>query len=251
VIGRVRGDGGDKRTARGLHAPIGGVGALVAALAESLGDRVRTDARVRAIAPAQQGVTIDGERWDGVVLAIPAEDAAALVVDTIPELAAKLDAFYRAPVAIVYLGFPADSHARDGFGFLVAGGEDVRVLGCVFESIVWPDRAPAGCLLLRCIFGGGRDPEVTALPTDDLISLARRDVATVLGIDAAPVHASVVTSERGIAQYRVGHRDRVREAEALARVHRIALAGADYRGPGVNDLCADASVVVAGVTGWG
>jgi len=75
-------------------------------------------------------------------------------------------------------------------------------------------------------------------------------VARALGRDPAPSHESVVRVSRGVAQYRVGHRDRVRDAVALARGSRIALAGADYRGAGFNDLCADASVVAAEVAGW-
>jgi protoporphyrinogen oxidase len=53
-----------------------------------------------------------------------------------------------------------------------------------------------------------------------------------------------------VAQYTLGHRDRVRDAVALARSQRIVLAGADYRGPGINDLCADGAAVVAEVAAW-
>ena len=56
--------------------------------------------------------------------------------------------------------------------------------------------------------------------------------------------------QRGIAQYPLGHRDLVRSAVTAARTHRIVLAGADYRGPGVNDLCADADVIVSEVRTW-
>jgi oxygen-dependent protoporphyrinogen oxidase len=235
-----------------LYAPAGGLGALVDALAASLGSRLHHGVRVRSIAPASHGVVIDGEPWDGAVLAIPARDAAVLVEAALPDLAAKLAAFERAPVAIAYLGLPetAMPRERDGFGFLVAAGEDVRVLGVVFESIVWPDRAPPGQVLLRCIYGGGRDRDAAALTDGELIALARRDVLSVLGIDAEPSHASVIRWERGIAQYHVGHRDAVRAAVAAARSHRIVLAGADYRGAGVNDLCADADVVVAEARAW-
>ena len=31
------------------------------------------------------------------------------------------------------------------------------MLAVMFESTVWPERAPAGHLLLRCPFGDGRD----------------------------------------------------------------------------------------------
>ncbi|MBL9020530.1 MAG: hypothetical protein JNL83_40470, partial [Myxococcales bacterium] len=102
----------------------------------------------------------------------------------------------------------------------------------------------------RCIFGGGRDAGSAALDDAELIAQATRDIGRALGVSAAPVHASVVRWERGIAQYPVGHKDHVRHAAAAARTHRIALAGADYRGPGVNDLCADADVIVDEVRSW-
>jgi oxygen-dependent protoporphyrinogen oxidase len=254
VAARVRrqANGDNRKTPRGLYAPRGGIGALVAGLAATLGDRVQVGRRVTRLNPGPRGVEIDGEKWDGAVLAIPAELAAALVADHVPELAKRIGGVYRAPVAVAYLGFPehAAKAASDGFGFLVAQGEDLRVLGVVFESVVWPGRAPAGHVLLRCIFGGGRDPQACDLPDHEIIEIARHDLSLVLGIDAAPTHASVVRHERGIAQYPVGHRDHVRAAEALARTQRLVLAGADYRGAGINDLCADAATVVAEVNAW-
>jgi oxygen-dependent protoporphyrinogen oxidase len=152
----------------------------------------------------------------------------------------------------VYLGYPASAvpNPLDGFGLIVAQGEDLRVLGVVFESTVWPERAPEGHVLLRCILGGGRDPDAASLSEADLIAVARRDVGIALGIEGAPSHASALVAERGLPQYRIGHRDQVRAATAAGRVHRIALAGADYRGPGINDLCADADAVVAEVRSW-
>ncbi len=251
LIGRLTGKRAPK-TPTGLYAPAGGLGALVEALARSLGDRVHLGTRVRAIASQAGGVVIDGVRWDGAVLALPADQASELVATGVPELASRLAPFHRAPSAIVYVGVPEASvpRAREGFGFLVAQGEDLRVLGVVFESTVWPGRAPEGQALLRCILGGGRDPRVVELSDLDLVDVARRDLARALDCDATPVHASVLRWPRGIAQYAVGHRDLVRSAVATARMHRLVLAGADYRGAGINDLAADADVVAAEVRSW-
>lgn len=258
LVRRVRG-GKPVRTPRGLWAPRGGLESLVAALVAELGDRVHRSTRVARIDTVGGGVRLEdvrGERplavarWDGAVLAVPAEDAAGLVATS--DFANRLAAFHRAPAALVYLGFPAAAvpRAGDGFGLLVALGEDVRVLGVVFESTVWPGRAPAGHALLRCIYGGGRDPEAAGLDDAALIAQAVRDVGVVLGPTAPPSHASVVRARRGVAQYGLGHRDRVRDAVSIARSQRLVLAGADYRGPGLNDLCADAASIVAEVAAW-
>jgi oxygen-dependent protoporphyrinogen oxidase len=246
-------------TPRGMWASRGGLATLIAALAGELGDRIHGGTAVARIDTVGGGVRLEdarGERplavarWDGAVLAIPAEDAASLVAPA--DFANRLAAFHRAPAAQVYLGYPASQvpRASDGFGLLVAAGEDVRVLGVVFESTVWPDRAPAGHVLLRCIFGGGRDREVVKLDDAALIAQAVRDVGVVLGATGSPSHTSVVRWQRGVAQYTVGHRDRVRDAVAMARSQRIVLAGADYRGPGLNDLCADGAAIVAEVAAW-
>jgi protoporphyrinogen/coproporphyrinogen III oxidase len=193
-------------------------------------------------------VAIAGQHWERAVLATSAADAIPLVERAVPELATKLAAFSRAPVALVYLGVAEAAlpdAARDGFGLLVAKGEDPRVLGVVFESTVWPDRAPAGHALLRCIYGGGRDPAAMQLGDAELIEQACRDVARVLGGEpVTPSHASVIRWSHGLAQYAVGHRDRVREASAVARRAHVVLAGADYRGAGLNDLAKDAAQVV-------
>ena len=249
TLGRVLGQR-SRSTARGMWAPRGGLGALIDALVAELGTRVRIGTPVRRVEPTSRGVKVDGELWDGVVLAIPAEDAISVVA--IPELAGRLAGFHRAPTAVVYLGYPdaAVPGARDGFGALVALGEDVRVLGIVFESVVWPDRAPAGQILLRCIFGGGRDPAAAKLDDAALIAHATRDVGVVLGATGSPTHTSIVRWERGVAQYPLGHRDHVRAAVTAARTHKIALAGADYCGPGVNDLCTDTDRILDEVRAW-
>ncbi len=236
---------------RGLYAPVGGLAALVDGLAQSLGPRLHLNRRIGALAPTDGGVLVDGEKWDLVVLATSAADGAALTT-AMPDLSTKLRGFERSPVALVYIGVRADEvpASSNGFGALVASGEDPRVLGIVFESTVWPERAPAGYALLRCIYGGGRDPEVTKLPDGELIELAIRDLARVLDADTDPVHASVVRWDHGLAQYPVGHRDQVRAVVAAGRTQRIALAGADYRGAGVNDLCADRDVLVSELRTW-
>jgi len=103
---------------------------------------------------------------------------------------------------------------------------------------------------LRCSFGGSRDPEAAELDDAALIERAVRDVAVVLGATTAPTHTSVVRPPGGLPQYALGHRDRVRDAVAVARSQRIVLAGADYRGSDLNDLCADGATILAEVQAW-
>lgn len=245
-------------TPGGVWAPIGGLGALIEGLQQALPGVIRLNTTVRSIRrndERSQVVLDDGqiEEFDAVVLAVAAAEAATLLTDQASDLQSRLQEFTRTPVALAYLGFPesaVSSSSRDGFGFLVAMGERLRVLGVVFESVVWHGRAPAGQLLFRCIYGGGRDPAAFDFDDAALLAQARSDLAVALQITAAPTHQSVVRWRQGIPRVTMGHADRAAAALAVARRHRIMLAGADYRGVSVNDLCADAAVVVKEITQW-
>lgn len=248
--------GGNRRPRARLSAPVGGVEVLVEALADELQATLRLGTAVVAVRREADAAIVslaggDSERFDRVVLATPAYASAALVADAAPELAAVLRAIPYAPIAIVYLGFERTrvGHPLDGFGFLVAEDEPLRMLGAVFESVLWSHRAPEGRVLLRCMFGGGRDPDAVSLGDEQLIDLAQRDLGPLLDIDGDAEHTAVVKWQRGIAQYTLGHLDRVAQAEALARPHGLVLAGSAYHGVAVNKLIADAARVVREVLG--
>lgn len=239
-----------------LSAPIGGVEVLVEAIADELRPSLRLSTAVASISRVGDAVAValagaGTERFDRAVLASPAHASAALVADAAPQLAAVLRSIPYAPIAIVYLGYERSriDHPLDGFGFLVAEGEPLRMLGTVFESVLWSRRAPEGRVLLRCIFGGGRDPEAMALDDESLITLAQRELGPLLGIEGEAEHTAVVRWQRGIAQYTLGHLDRVARAEELARPLGLVLAGSAYHGVAVNKLIADAGRVVREVLG--
>ena len=260
---------------RGLWAPAGGMGQVIGALADDLKRRarceVRLGCRVRELVPVGGGggggggggvdVVSEGgagapsasrtERFAAVVAALPATQVAKLL-PSLPEAARRLAEIERAPAAVVSLGYRrADFTAPlDGFGMLVAAGEKARILGVVFESVLWPGRAPEDRVLLRCIIGGARDPGACRLGDAELIAIATADLALTLGLSAAPVHAVASRWVHGIAPFRVGHRQRVLEAATLLRSQRIALAGADYRGVGLNGICLDTPTVAAEALAW-
>lgn len=255
---RARKKRGEPRVKSVLAAPAGGMSALIDGVAAKLGDRVRRGVTVRDVRSQAGGVIVvgddpaRGERYDAVVLAVPGAAAATLVAGTLPVLARGLDEVYYAPVALAFLGFRRRDVRADlgGFGFLVAAGEAPRVLGCVFESTVWPERAPDDHVLLRCIYGGARDPGAAELDDAALFAQAGADLAHILGIRAEPEHTSSVRWEHGIAQYPVGHADRVAAWESIAHPARIVLAGSAYHGVAVNDCIADARRVARVVASW-
>lgn len=105
-------------------------------------------------------------------------------------------------------------HPLDGFGYLTPGAERRDVLGCLFPTSVLPARAPKGHALLCCFIGGARRPDLAALPDEALRKVVDDELATTLGIKAAPRKEWLQRWERAIPQYDAGQK---RREEALAQ----------------------------------
>jgi oxygen-dependent protoporphyrinogen oxidase len=111
------------------------------------------------------------------------------------------------PVASVVLGFRREdvAHPCDGFGMLIPRLEGFRILGTIFSSALFPNRAPAGHLLLTSYAGGERAPELAAKSPDELVETVCADLRELLGVRAKPVFQNVALYPRAIPQYNVGY----------------------------------------------
>jgi oxygen-dependent protoporphyrinogen oxidase len=127
-----------------------------------------------------------------------------------------------APVASVVLGFRrADvAHPCQGFGMLIPKIEGFKILGTIFSSALFPNRAPAGHVLLSSYVGGERYPDLAALPPEELVRVTCSDLAALLGVKGAPVFQHTTFYPRAIPQYNLGYgkfKERMNEIESTAR----------------------------------
>jgi oxygen-dependent protoporphyrinogen oxidase len=125
------------------------------------------------------------------------------------------------PVASVVLGFRREDvvHPCQGFGMLIPKIEGFKILGTIFSSALFPNRAPAGHVLLSSYVGGERNPALAALPPDELVKITCEDLAALLGVKGRPVFQYTALYPRAIPQYNVGYgkfKDRLNEIEASA-----------------------------------
>jgi oxygen-dependent protoporphyrinogen oxidase len=267
----------ERRAGAALGAPAGrltsfagGMEDLVRAAAAPLTTAVRTGVPVAALqirrrADGQAGPRLVGARSfslacgshlveaDAVVLAGPAHASADLLRDSAPAAAALLAAIHTAPLAVVCLGYDeaalaAERGPLDGFGFLVPRGEGPRILGALWESSIYPDRAPRGKALLRVMIGGATDLAAVDLTDGELLDLARIDLQRTMGLRLAPAFVHIVRHWRGIPQYTIGHQARLERIEsALAGYRGLFLAGNSYRGVSVNACIEDARRIASNV----
>jgi oxygen-dependent protoporphyrinogen oxidase len=130
----------------------------------------------------------------------------AVTAQKIPSLAPLAEIIYP-PVASVVLGFRrADvAHACQGFGMLIPGIEGFKILGTIFSSALFPNRAPAGHLTLTSYLGGARHPDLAQLPPDSLIETTLADLRVLLGVQGKPVFTQTAVYPRAIPQYNVGY----------------------------------------------
>jgi oxygen-dependent protoporphyrinogen oxidase len=126
-----------------------------------------------------------------------------------------------APVASVVLGFRREdvAHPCQGFGMLIPKVEGFKILGTIFSSTLFPNRAPAGHVLLTSYVGGERYPGLTALSPEELVKLTCDDLGALLGVKGKPVFQHAMLYPRAIPQYNVGYgkfKDRLSEIESGA-----------------------------------
>ncbi len=126
-----------------------------------------------------------------------------------------------APVASVVLGFRREevAHSCRGFGMLIPKTEGFKILGTIFSSALFPNRAPSGHVLLTSYIGGERQPELTKLSPEELVKLACTDLDTLLGVKGKPVFEHVALYPKAIPQYNVGYgkfKERMNNVETKA-----------------------------------
>ena len=225
-----------------------GMQSLPLKLAENGGFSVRCGATVSRIERADVGWTVfvdgDGEGIEAEAVVIAAEPwAAAQLLRPLDAAASRaLDAIPCPPVTVVALGFDASARERipDGFGVLIARGEGFRMLGNLWETSLYPGRGPDGGILVRAMFGGAVDTPIGELGEDEMLALARLEVARLYGLTSAPVFEHVVRLKRAIPQYEVGHAGRVAAVDrAVASMPGLAVTGFGLRGVAFGDAASD------------
>ncbi len=181
---------------------------------------------------------LKSNQFDAVILAVPTHVAAKLLAITGPELSAELAAINYSSSITVGLGYDREvRHSLPpGFGFLIPRSEGKRLLAATFVHNKFPHRAPEDRALLRCFFAGSSAENIWPLSDDAIIAVVRNELQQILGLRAAPLFARVYKWKSAMAQYGVGHLERLSRIDLLRRqLPKLALAGNGYRGIGVPD----------------
>jgi oxygen-dependent protoporphyrinogen oxidase len=171
---------------------------------------------------------------DIVVLATPTGDAARLLQPSNGNLAELLQSVPYTSSVTLSLGYRKDTfdHPLKGFGFLVPKRERKLLAACTWVGNKFSYRVPDDMVLLRCFMGGDALNE----SDESLVEAAQRELRSIMGLQAAPVFHSIARLPNAMAQYTVGHSERLKQIESMVKeIPGLHLAGNGYRGIGLPD----------------
>lgn len=221
----------------------GGLQTLVDGLAENVGNRLTTGARLTAIRRQAKspsgGFELDFHGDDGasvvsasqVLLTLPAHAYTDLSTNfDLPR--AALQGIPYPPVTAVFFGYnqhPVDK-PLDGFGFLVPRVEQRCILGTLWNSSAYPGRCPPGGAAFTTYIGGRRQPEITEWDDERLVQAVQEELADLMGIRTKPDEVIVRRWQRAIPQYILGHAQVMEAMDAVEQAQPGLHVGGNFRG---------------------
>ncbi len=246
---RASGQSGSGMTPRPIFTALrGGMQQLVDAIVARLdAASIRAGTAVSGIEKAAKGwrVTAGGksEDFDALIMAASAWAAGELLKPSDAALGGELSGIpYSSSITVNLVYDEAKIGALPaGFGFLVPAVEGRTMLACTFSHRKFLGRTPPGKAVFRAFLGGMNRGELLTESNEALIAIVRREMSEILGAktfatETEPEFAQVTRWSRAMAQYTVGHKERMSRVQArVAALPGLRLVGNAYDGIGVPD----------------
>lgn len=173
---------------------------------------LRMGKAVRRLMPASDGWIVDAapdERFSRVLVALPGPALARLEPGApgAQTSLASIDLLEHPPVTSFFLGYRREdvAHPLDGFGVLFPSIEKHPLLGVLFNSTLFPGRAPDGHVGLTVMLGGARHADLARHPIEYQLPIVERELSALLGVRGAPVFVRRTHWPRAIPQYQLQH----------------------------------------------
>jgi oxygen-dependent protoporphyrinogen oxidase len=245
--------------APGVAGLAGGLGQLVAALVESLPPgSLRFNSRVERL--ERDGESFALRLGDGrtlaaraVLVATPGHVAAPLLRHLDPALAGPMSEIAYASCVTLNLAWPRRTVERPprSHGFFVPRGGGSALVAAGFLDVKFPQRVPADQIVVRLFMGGALRPEVAGYADIELVEIATRTLAPLLGLREPPAWSRVFRHPHAMPQRAVGHPALAARLRARLRDHPgLELAGGPVGAYGLADSIAAGESAATRVFEW-
>lgn len=231
-----------------------GMKTIVDALAESLDGRIFLNHSAIGIEKKKNGYIVNFANntsidTDILVIATPGHSAAETISGFDKEIKKELNKIPYPYLIVVATAFHKDNLRRNinGFGYLIPTKEGRKTLGCLWDSSIFPDRAPKDSVLIRTMLGGAKaGKDIADLDDDKIKDIVINELSDIIGLKGEPELLNIYRHERAMPQYNVGHIGILERLNTLVSKHKgLYLHGNAYKGIGVND-CIENSFNLSG-----
>lgn len=237
---------------------LNGMNDLTSAIAERLKNDILNQVEVSDISKIENLFSVDYthenknfiESFDVVILSVPAYAAAPMIRKFSSDISILLRDIYYPPVNVIITSFKREQFAfiPDGFGYLVPEKENSKILGSLWNTVIFPDRAPKDEFVLTNFIGGSRNADLTGLNDDELLKITISELNKSIGVKGQPVFSKIIRWEKAIPQYRKNYSD---VFDLLDKFHinnpGLFLCNNYYRGISVGDCIKSADQTVSSV----
>lgn len=237
----------ERKATREVFSARGGLGSLVNALADEIGNEniicnvnnVRVipegkDYRVSFRNSIGEDISLSANR---VVLTTGGKNLDETFPFIDEALLRPVRELRYAKVVQVAVGYQKwDGMALDAFGGLVPGCERRDILGILFPSAIFNDRAPEKGALLSVFLGGVNNEEVYSMPDDKIAGIVLDEIGKTLRCTKKPDLLRIFRYGNAIPQYEISTGERLRSIESIqAEYPGLILAGNIRDGIGMAD----------------
>lgn len=218
----------------------GGVSSFIDRLQENLDIEICKNSPITEAKKEGEKYIIDGKEFDALILSTPSYEASKILQNIDKNISNKLDKIDYSALSVVALGYDNLENELKGFGLLTTTSAKKNVLGVLWDSSIFDDRATKGKKLLRIMIGGQRNPKLAMKSEEELINIAIEGVKETMGIGQKPDFSIAIRHKYAIPNYKIGHLANVKEIFQVVEKHKgLYLNSNAYQGVGLNDCVAN------------
>ena len=216
-----------------------GMETVTNALATSLKDNLKLKTKAVGLQPCQNGIKVllstgQSLHADSLISTLPAHALSPLL----PSLASHLNRLRYSSVLVVNLGFKSMASPHKGFGYLVPSALDSPLLGCVWDSSIFPEHnQDPSQTRWTLMLGGMKHPEILSLKEDKIIDLSLAALRQQCGLKQMPHTIQIKPARLAIPQFELGYQEwkslLMEKIEGFSP--HLTLSGSSFTGVSIND----------------
>jgi len=250
----------EKKVTRDVFSVKGGLSSLTTAIYDKIGkDSVLLGCLDIKVRPKEEHFIVSYKNEAGVTIEIETRKvvstAGAHQIENIAPFisrddAAKIKSLHYTKVIEVVLGFDRWNGIKpDAFGGLIPFKENRKILGVLFMSALFGDRAPENGTLFSIFLGGVRKPEIYKLPDNKIEEIIHDEICDLMQLkEFKPDLFKIIRHEYAIPQYEADSGERFQAIENVEKQFPGFIIGGNPRnGIGMADRILQAKMLADAV----